>query len=340
MDEIKYYEKLLAAMISNTILNLSDLISICNRNLSNFTEANGYSISAVSRIRNKVKREPSNVMTYLPYTISMLNGIDSIYLFEYMSEEQQTMINSLLFDNMIEDVYLFRNVDDEAVYSRQLSDQVWYQIDYKNNKGFLYQIQYFLHKIDMAKKTSSNAENEIVFYDLIKSSKVAFTVPGFNEHYKELENIYDSLKKRYFDNDDVTIFVSPLIKRNSFYNVNEFEYPQYIKICWLKEATAEQIENSPQYVQDIIYILEYLFPNNINAIKSNSLLLFISDEDELNHLKHLFKLLELEIDIMFVYKRYSVNKRQSMLMLEFKNQLLEFKFVDPISLFKEIMNNG
>lgn len=319
LNDKMYYEKILRLLVTNIILYVSDIAKILEKNLADFTETVGFSISAVSRIRKKVKESPESALENLPYALCMLTALDTIYLFKDIDIEDRKEIEKILLANLCEEITLFYDKDGNAVTTSSIEGQQWFRLDYKTGKGFIYQMQFFLYEINKMKegKEFQLIENELL--QKLQNAKVAFTVMGLKEYQNKFYDIKNSLETIYQNNYiKEHIYVSSLIESEIYKdNISEDLRP-YVEEC-PDSKCFEEDEHVPHYVRDFAEIITH-------CLKEDSyLLLFIQDEEYIGrYLPILNK--DYKGKIIFAYNRYFSNVGKFNMVFDYKNSLWVMKF--------------
>lgn len=332
LDNKMYYEKILRLLVENIILYVSDIAKILGRSLVEFTEPVGFSISAVSRIRKKVKESPESVLENLSYALCILTALDTIYLFENIDTDTREKIEKMLLKNLCEAVTICYDEDNKAITIRNLEVQSWFKIDYKTGKGFVYQVQFFLHEIS---KMKEGKEFQLIEDELLKKlqeAKVAFTVMGFKNCESKFEKIKESLEIIYKNNFiKECIYVSSVIEDEIYYNNISKDLPSYIKVC---PPYSKNVQDIPKYVKDFVDIVKFCLEED------SCLLLFVQDE---NDMRRYLPILQLILNknnkdkIIFAYNRYFERVGRFKIVFDYKSTLLVMNFNDPLSKYENLL---
>ena len=331
LNNLMYYEKILRLLVTNIILYVSDIAKILDRSLSEFTEPVGFSISAVSRIRKKVKESPESALENLSYALCMLTALDTIYLFKDIDTEARKEIEKMLLENLCEEVTLFYDKDGNAVTTSAIEVQQWFKLDYKTGKGFIYQMQFFIYEINKMKegKEFQLIENELL--QKLQKAKVAFTVMGLKEYQIQFHDIKNSLETIY-ENSYIKerIYVSSLIESEIYKDNLSEDLRPYVEECPVNSEYFEKDEHIPHYVRDFVEIIAY-------CLKEDSyLLLFVQDEECIGrYLTILNK--DYKDKIIFAYNRYFKNIGKFNMVFEYKNNIWVMKFNNPQSKYDNLL---
>ncbi|AVQ37489.1 hypothetical protein C7M56_01870 [Clostridium botulinum] len=331
LDNRMYYEKILRLLVENIILYVSDIAKILGRSLVEFTEPVGFSISSVSRIRKKVKGSPESVLENLPYALCMLTSLDNIYLFEDIDIEAREKVEKMLLENLCEDVIIFYDEDNKPITDRGIEVQSWFKVDYKTGKGFVYQLQFFLHEISRMKEGKKLQFIEDELLQKLQEAKVAFTVMGLKKCESKFQEIKESLETIY-KNDFIKegIYVSSMIRDAIYYNNIPQDLFSYMKVCPSNTEFDEEKKHFPHYVRDFVEIVNF-------CIREDSyLILFVQDEDDMRrYLSILNK--NYKDKIIFAYNRYFERIGRFKIVFDYKNNFLVMKFNDPLSKYDNLL---
>ncbi|MBW9150357.1 hypothetical protein K2F40_15465 [Clostridium sp. CM028] len=331
MNNETYYEKILRLLVGNIILYVSDIAKILGRSLVEFTEPIGFSISAVSRIRKKVKESPESALENLPYALCMLTALDTIYIFEDIDTDVRKNIEEMLLENLCEAVPFFYDKEDKPVTTRGFEVQSWFKIDYKTGKGFVYQIQSFLHEISKMKEGKELHLIEEELLHKLQEAKVAFTVMGLKNcesKFHEIKNSLETIYKKDFNKD--LIYVSNVIKDEIYYDNISQDLLSHVKVCPSNSESFEKDEYVPHYIRDFVEIVNYCIE------KDSYLLLFVQDEDDMR--RDLSMLNKIYKDkIIFAYNRYFESVGHFKIVFDYKSNLLVMNFNDPWSKYENIL---
>lgn len=326
-----YYEKILRLLVRNIILNVSDIVKVLGRSLVEFTEPVGFSISAVSRIRKKVKESPESVLENLSYALCILSALDAIYLFEDIDTDVREKIEKTLLENLCEDVIIFYDKDNKPVTTRELEVQSWFKMDYKTGKGFVYQVQFFLHEISKMKEGKESRIIESELLHKLQEAKVAFTVMGLKNCGNNFQKIKNSLEKIY--KKDFTkehIYVSSVIRNDVYYDNISQDLLSYVEVCPFNSEYFEEGEYIPHYVRDFIEIINFCLNEN------SYLVLFVQDEDDMRrYLAMLNK--NYKDKIIFAYNRYFERVGHFKIVFDYKRTLMTMDFDDPLSKYENLL---
>lgn len=331
MDNETYYEKILRLLVGNISLYVSDIAKILGRTLVEFTEPVGFSISAVSRIRKKVRESPESALENLSYALCMLTALDAVYLFEDIDTDIKKKIEELLLENLCEKVILFYDKDNNPVTTCSFEVQSWFKIDYKNGKGFVYQVQFFLHEISKMKEGKELQLIEMELLQKLQKAKVAFTVMGLKNcesNFQEIKNSLETIYKKDFNEE--YIYASSVIKDEIYYNNISQNVLSCLEICPFNPEIFEKDERVPHYVKDFAGIVNYCLEED------SYLLLFVQDEDDMR--KYLWMLNKEDKDkIIFAYNRYFESVGHFKIVFDYKNNLFVMKFNDSWSKYENIL---
>lgn len=307
-----YYNLKLEALVCNTILHLSDIAKLLDKNLTEFTENVGFSISAVSRLRRKVQSDPRCAMDHFTYALCMLTSLDSVYLFSTIKREVRKEIEELLLSN------LYDKAETEIEDIMGCFDPRWLVIDYKEGRGFVYQVQFFLSELQIARNSNRLAALEQDITEKIKHARVAFTVSGLRTFITDLDNIKDTLSTAYeMDFTKEYIYVSDLVRSKILFGDIPDNLPDYVKICERDDLIKQLDDNNyPPYVTDFWQII--ISCNTENCL----LLVFIGKEDEIPKYHSIIKDTIFD-NILFIYKRYFENIGHYKLVINYKSNIFE-----------------
>lgn len=310
---INYYEDKLCKMVQNIILNMSDITKCLGKNLSDFTDTVGFSISAVSRIRSKVKQRPETALENLPYALCMFTALDATYLFEGIEWNTREKLEELLLGNICEESVLFRNKEGEPVMTNSLQGQHWYCMDYRADKGFMYQIQFLMSQINKMKEGEKLQIIKEEIMNKLQDCKVAFTFMGLENCIDELESIQEALKKLYGrDISQDNLYVSSLYREKVYMGDISEQLPDRLKECELHKDH----KNDTAYIQDFSSILNECLQGE------TFLLLFVGNREDV---KMCLSVLEPAYGarLIFAYRRYEKSTRQQQIVLEYKNNVFD-----------------
>lgn len=305
-NELKYTE-LMNKYIYNVITNVSEIAKCLGVNLNDMTNDVGFSISAVSRIRNKVKKEPDKAYDNLPYALCMLTSIDYICFFYGVKSETQLNIQNMLFKDMCEPSLLFYKVDGSAEFTTNIKNQPWYKVDYTESRGFVYQLKYFIYckKQEEKSKQRNQLENELRI--ILNNCEIAFTLMGYKHAKSNFYEIKDLLKSVYKNNN--TIYLSSLIREAHYYgrlslpDEGSYEIQNY----------SDDIKKE-EYSEFIIDIYNLV----LKKIDDNYVLLFVKNEDEKLYCKELMGY-QNQDKIVYAYYSYFSDVKRLKLVFDYKD---------------------
>lgn len=206
------------------------------------------------------------------YALYMLTVLDSVYLFEDIDHDIRRQIEEMFLENLCEEVVLFNDINGKPVCTRGCEFQNWYQMDYKEGQGFVYQLQYLLHEISRVKADDElrRATDDLMLK--IQNAKVAFTVYGLKSCLTGLEEILNSLKKLY--NNKETVWVSSEMKNRIYDGDIPEEVMNLVTECGSGSSLSEKGDRPPGYIRDFAEIVKHCLRDE------NYLLLFVRDEDD------------------------------------------------------------
>lgn len=267
--ESKYYTELINKYIYNVITNVSEFAKCLGVNLNDMTDDVGFSISAVSRIRNKVKKEPDKAYDNLPYALCMLTSIDYICFFYDIKIENQNKIKDMLFKGMLESVILFYKENEEPVFTTNIENQVWYRVNHSENRGFVYQLKYFIYCKKQEEKSFQYYESESKLRNILGNCKIAFTLTGYKSAQNNFDKISKLLKEKYKNNNK--IYLSDFLLDQNYYGYLSLPDRELYEIS---KCSANMSEDG--YSNCSIDFCNLV----LQEIDSNYVLLFVKDHDE------------------------------------------------------------
>ena len=294
--KINYYKNLLDKYIYNTIINVSEFAKCLGISLNDMTEDVGFSISAVSRIRNKVKKEPDKACDNLPYALCMLTSIDYICFFHDIKIEAQNKIKEMIFKEMCEKVILFYKADGEPEFTNNIENQVWYRVNHSENRGFVYQLKYFIYCKKQEEKSFNYYELESKLLDILKNCKISFTLTGYKAAQKNYYEICQLLKDIYKNNNK--IYLSSFVLDQDYYGYLSLPNDDSYEI--VKNEININI-NKDDYAKCSIDFIDLVLSENDNT----NILLFVKDCDEkLYHKKSIMDECKDRLNNIIIYSYY------------------------------------
>ncbi|MBU3144632.1 hypothetical protein [Clostridium sp. CF012] len=310
-EKTKYYENLIDKYIYNTIISVSEIAKCLGINLSDMTEVVGFSISAVSRIRNKVKNEQHKAYDSLPYALCMLTSIDYLCIFDGIKSETLSEIKRMLFENMCEPVPLYYDADGVAHNTISINKQRWYKVEHVEGRGFVYQLKYFIYRKKQEEKEVQRyiIENELT--NILKNCRIAFTLMGYKYAEKRFDEINNLIRNTYKNSN--IIYLSSFISDENYYG--KLRLPDKKIYMYELKSCSKEIMNEMQGDADCIIDFYSLV---LEEISDNYVLLFIKNEEEKFLYKEIYKE-EYQDKVIFAYYSYNNNAKKARLVLNYKD---------------------